>query len=85
MILPMCSALVGQHLECCVHSGPPQFRKNIEGLENVQGKATRLVRVLEHKSCEKQQRELGVFILEKRRLRETWWCQNHSKYSSQRG
>ena len=70
VMLQLYRTLVRLHLEYSVQFWSPHYQKDVEALERVQKRFTRMLPGMEDISYEERLEKLGLFSLERRRLRE---------------
>ena len=69
MIIPLYKEIVIPHLEYCIQAWHTYLRKDIELLEKIQRRATKLIPGLKNLRYEERLKEFGLTTLETRRLR----------------
>ena len=69
LIVPLYKATVRPHLEYCIQTWRPYRKKDIDKLESIQRRATKMIPELKDLSYENRLLQCGLTILETRRLR----------------
>ena len=70
LIVPLYKAIVRPHLEYCIQAWMPYHMKDIDKLERIQRRATKMIPELRDLSYESRLLQCGLTTLETRRLRE---------------